>query len=240
MITALTQPDAKSLELEIQKARSLTSKPLGVNLTLLPTLVPPNYEDFARVVVDAGIECVETAGHYKGLEPFVETFKKNDIPVIHKCTQIRHGQTAAKMGVDMISVDGFECAGHPGEADVGNWILLAQAYKELGIPFVASGGVGTGSQLAAALAFGASGVNLGTRFMATNEAPIHANIKQALVDGGLGDTTLVMRSVRNTERVYKNDAATKVQDIEAAHPGDFSKIAHLVKGDIYRRGTFVS
>ena len=152
-----------------------------------------------------------------------------------KCTTIRHAKSAEKMGVDAISMDGFDCAGHPGETDIGNWVLFAKATRELKVPFVASGGCADGSQLAAAIALGAVGMNMGTRWMATVEAPIHAKIKQALVDGDEHSTTLVMRSHRNTERVYKNDAAMKVLEIEKEHPGEFDKIHHLVRGDNYRK-----
>jgi len=174
-------------------------------------------------------------GHFRGLEPFVKKFKAAGAFVIHKCVTIRHAKSAEKIGVDMISMDGFDCAGHPGEADIGNWVLFAKAARELKIPFVASGGCADGKQLAAAIAMGAEGMNMGTRFMATTEAPIHHNIKQALVDADEHSTTLIMRSMRNTERAFKNKAAMKVNEIEKENPGDFSKIAHLVKGDIYRR-----
>lgn len=235
MITALTQPSPEALRAEIRLAKSLTDKPVGVNLTLLPALAPPNYDEYAQVVVDEKIAVVETAGHFKGLAPFVTRFKKAGAYVIHKCVAVRHAKSAQRLGVDMISMDGFECAGHPGELDTGNWLLLAIAAKELDIPFVASGGCATGSQLAAALALGAEGLNMGTRFMATVEAPIHDNIKQALVDGDEHSTSLVMRSVRNTERVYKNETSELVLKLENEQPGNFDAFAHLVKGDNYKR-----
>jgi len=235
MITALTQPSPEALRAEIRLAKSLTDKPVGVNLTLLPALAPPNYDEYAQVVVDEKIAVVETAGHFKGLAPFVTRFKKAGAYVIHKCVAVRHAKSAQRLGVDMISMDGFECAGHPGELDTGNWLLLAIAAKELDIPFVASGGCATGSQLAAALALGAEGLNMGTRFMATVEAPIHDNIKQALVDGDEHSTSLVMRSVRNTERVYKNETSELVLQLENEQPGNFDAFAHLVKGDNYKR-----
>ena len=233
IITALTQPSADALRDEIQKTKELTDKPFGVNLTLLPALTPPDYPAFAQVVEDEKIPCIETAGHFKGLEPFVRQFKAAGSIVIHKCTQVRHAKAAERMGVDCISMDGFDCAGHPGEMDVGNWILFAKAARELKIPFVASGGCADGKQLAAALALGAEGMNMGTRFMATVEAPIHANIKQALVDGDEHSTTLIMRSLKNTERVFNNKTAKKVLEIEAEFPGQFEKIQPWVSGNRY-------
>uniref|UniRef100_A0A7S3YLF3 Nitronate monooxygenase domain-containing protein n=2 Tax=Lotharella globosa TaxID=91324 RepID=A0A7S3YLF3_9EUKA len=233
IVTALTQPNAEALRKEIRKCRSLTNKPFGVNVTLLPALVPPNYEAYAKVIIEEGVKIIETAG--RNPKKFIRFFKKNGCYVIHKCVAIKHALTAQRLGADMISMDGFECGGHPGEDDVGNWILLAQAKRKLKIPFVASGGCANGAQLAAALALGAEGLNMGTRFMATKEAPIHDNIKQALVKGDEKSTTLVMRSVRNTERVYKNSVAKQVQEIEKKKPGDFMAFRHLVRGENYRK-----
>eukprot|EP00944_MAST-04C_sp_MAST-4C-sp1_P001045 g1045.t1 len=237
-VTALSQPNAMALQNEIRMVKKMTTKPFGVNLTLLPALQPPNYQEFADVVEDemksGQLRLVETAGHFRGLEPFVKQFKKAGAFVIHKCVAIRHAKSAERLGVDMISMDGFDCAGHPGEMDIGNWVLFAKAARELSIPYVASGGCADGKQLAAAIAMGAEGMNMGTRFMATAEAPIHENIKQALVDADELSTTLVMRTVRNTERVFNNKAAQKVLEIEKEHPGDFEKISHLVRGDNYR------
>mmetsp|Transcript_5672 Transcript_5672/g.6556 ORF Transcript_5672/g.6556 Transcript_5672/m.6556 type:complete len:329 (-) Transcript_5672:991-1977(-) len=235
IITALTMPSPEDLRKEIQKCKTLTNKPFGVNLTLLPMLAPPDYGAYAQVVVDEGIKVVETAGHYKGVAEFVDMFKKHDIMIIHKCVAVRHALTAQRIGVDMISMDGFECAGHPGEMDVGNWVLLAKAARELDIPFLASGGCADGKQLAAALAMGAEGVNMGTRFMATVEAPIHDNIKQAIVNADENSTALVMRTMRNTERVYKNKAVEKVMEIEKEYPGEFDRIKHLITGQNYRK-----
>jgi len=238
-ITALTQPSPEALQKEIQTCKALSKQPFGVNLTLLPMLQPPNYDAYAQVVEDemasGQLRLIETAGHFKGLEPFVKRFKAAGAFVVHKCVTIRHAKSAEKIGVDMISMDGFDCAGHPGEADIGNWVLFAKAARELNIPFVASGGCADGKQLAAALAMGAEGMNMGTRFMATVEAPIHPNIKQAIVDADEHSTTLIMRSMRNTERVYKNKAAVELLEIEKENPGDFSKIAHIVKGAKYRK-----
>ena len=237
-ITALTMQSADDLRAEIRKARALLrdpATPLCVNLTLLPMLTPPDYPAYAAVVVEEGIPVVETAGHINGLSEFIDVFSANGIKVMHKCVAVRHALKAQSLGADVISMDGFDCAGHPGEMDVGNWILFAQAARELEIPFIASGGCSDGKQLAAALALGAEGMNMGTRFMATQEAPIHENIKQALVEGGVDSTHLVMRTHRNTERVYKNAASSRVLEIESEFPGDFDKLYPLVKGDNYRK-----
>mmetsp|Transcript_34671 Transcript_34671/g.79415 ORF Transcript_34671/g.79415 Transcript_34671/m.79415 type:complete len:330 (-) Transcript_34671:64-1053(-) len=237
VITALTvaQPPKgkEALRDEIRKCRSLTDKPFAVNITLLPVGVPPDYEGIMQVIIEEKVKVVETAG--RNPEKVIKKLKENGIFVIHKCVAVRHAQTAAKMGADFISMDGFDCGGHPGEEDVGNWVLLAQAAQELKIPFVASGGTATGHQLAAALAMGAEGVNMGTRFMATKEAPIHQKIKEAMVQAKVTDTTHVFRSLKNTERVYKNPTAAEVQQIEAKDPGNFFAIAHLVKGENYRK-----
>jgi len=237
IITALTvaQPPRgkEALRDEIRKCRTLTDKPFGVNLTLLPVGVAPDYEGIIQVCIDEGIKVVETAG--RNPEKVIKKFKEAGIYVIHKCVALRHAHTAARQGADMISMDGFDCGGHPGEEDVGNWVLLASAARELKIPFVASGGCATGRQLAAALAMGAEGVNMGTRFMATKEAPILDGIKQALVKAKASDTTHVFRTLGNTERVYKNAMALQVRDIEKEHPGQFDKIKHLVSGENYRK-----
>lgn len=232
LLTALTQPTPEDLRKEIRRTRTLTSKPFGVNVTLLPALVPPDYGAYVRVIIEEGVRVVETAGNKP--HQIVKALKEHGIIVIHKCVAIRHALSAQRMGVDIISIDGFECAGHPGEDDVGNWVLLAKAARALSVPFIASGGVGTGSQLAAALALGAEGVNMGTRFMATKEAPIHQNIKETLVRSDERDTTHVFRTLKNTERVYKNSQAAKVQAVEKEHPGEIAKIAPLVKGALYR------
>jgi len=221
------------LRAEIQKCKALTKKPFGVNLTLLPVGVPPDYEGITKVIIEEGVPVVETAG--RNPAEHIARFKAAGIKVIHKCVAIRHAISAQKAGADMISMDGFDCGGHPGEEDVGNWVLLAKAGAKLGIPFVASGGCATGRQLAAALAMGAEGVNMGTRFMATVEAPIHQNIKQALVDAGEMDTTHVFRTVGNTERVYKNAKAEIVREIEAEDPGNFEAIRPHVSGELYRQ-----
>jgi nitronate monooxygenase len=233
IITALTQPSPEALRSEIRKCSAMCpGKPFGVNITLLPAMVPPDYDGYASVIIEEGVKVVETAGNNPG--KFIARFKAAGITVVHKCVAIRHALSAERLGVDAISMDGFECAGHPGEDDIGNFVLLALAAKKLSIPFVASGGVGNGRQLAAALALGAAGVNMGTRFMATREAPIHANIKAALVDGTERSTTHVFRSLKNTERVYKNAQAIKVRDTEAISPGDFGAIRPYVSGSMYK------
>lgn len=197
-------------------------------------LMPPDYESFARVVVEEGITVVETAGHYKGLEPFVKLFKEHGITIIHKCTAIRHAKTAEKMGVDMVCLDGFGAAGHPGLTEVDGWVLFTKAQQELSVPWLACGGCATGAQLAAALTLGASGMTMGTRFLAVEEAFVHANVKKAIVEADENSTTLIMKSMRNTERVFKNKAVQELQAIEAEFPGDFDKVKHLVSGRIYK------
>jgi len=238
IITALTitgRPEGggpEGLRKEIRKCRALTNKPFGVNCTLLPALAPPDWPAIIKVIIEEKITVVETAG--QAPDELVKTFKDNGIIVMHKCVTIRHALAAIKRGVDVISMDGFDCAGHPGEEDLGNWILLAAASK-LPVPFIASGGVGTGKQLAAALALGACGVNMGTRFMATKECPIHENIKQALVKGDHKSTTLVMRTLKNTERVYKNKSALAVVELEKANPGQLKPLIPYVMGENYRK-----
>jgi len=229
IITALTQPTPEDLLKEIERCQSMTDKPFGVNLTILPTIKPVPYDEYAQAIVDSGVKLVETAG--RNPEPYLPLFKEADIKVIHKCTSIRHAVKAEKIGCDAVSVDGFECAGHPGEDDVTNMILLPLAAKRLKIPFLASGGFGDGRGLAAALAMGADGINMGTRFMVTKEAPIHDNVKQRMIEATELDTALIYRSFRNTARVFKNSVAEKVVKIEA-RPGEtkFEEIQPLVQG----------
>ena len=234
LLTALTQPNPEALRAEIKKTRTLTDKPFGVNITLLP--LGANRPDFAgivRVIIEEGVKVVETAG--RNPEKVIKSLKAAGVYVIHKCVAIRHALTAQRMGADMVSVDGFECGGHPGEEDVTNWILLAKAGKVLSIPFIASGGCGDGSQLAAALMLGAAGINMGTRFIATKEAPVKEEIKQALVGADERQTTLVLRTLKNTERVFKNKTALKVQEIEGQNPGEIGPIYPLLKGENYRK-----
>jgi len=212
ILTGLTQPTPADLEKEIARCHKMTNKPFGVNLTILPMFVTPPYDDYMRVIIDGGVKIVETAG--RSPEAFMPTLKAAGVKVIHKCTSVRHSLKAERIGCDAVSVDGFECAGHPGEDDVPGLVLLARAAEELTIPFVASGGMANGRSLVAALALGADGINMGTRFMATVEAPIHHNVKQALVDADELSTRLIMRPLRNTERVLTNAAVEKIREIE--------------------------
>ena len=229
IITALTQPTPGDLLKEIERCQSMTDKPFGVNLTILPTIKPVPYDEYAQAIVDSGVKIVETAG--RNPEPYLPQFKQAGIKVIHKCTSLRHSLKAEKIGCDAVSVDGFECAGHPGEDDVTNMILLPLAAKRLKIPFLASGGLGDGRGLAAALAMGADGINMGTRFMVTKEAPIHDNVKRRMIEATELDTQLIYRSFRNTARVFKNSVAEKVAEIES-RPGEtkFEDIQSLVQG----------
>jgi len=228
-LTALTQPTPEDLGNEIARCREMTDKPFAVNLTILPTITPMPYDEYAQAIAEGGVKVVETAG--RSPEQFIPMFKENGIKVIHKCTAIRHALTAQRIGCDAVSVDGVECAGHPGEDDVTNFILLPLAAKALNIPFLASGGIGDGRGMAAAMALGADGINMGTRFMATQEAPVHDNVKQAMVAGTERDTAHIFRSLRNTARVYKNSVAKQVLEIEA-RPGDtdFNDLKDLVAG----------
>ena len=228
-LTGLTQASPAALLKEIERCRTMTDKPFAVNLTILPTIKPVPYDDYAQAIVDSGVKIVETAG--RNPEPYLPLFKAAGITIIHKCTSIRHCLKAEKIGCDMVSVDGFECAGHPGEDDVTNMILLPIAARRLKIPFIASGGLGDGKGLAAALAMGADGINMGTRFMVTKEAPIHANVKQRMVEASELDTSLIYRTLRNTARVFKNSIAEKVLEIESQEgQTKFADIAPLVQG----------
>ncbi|RYD85744.1 MAG: nitronate monooxygenase, partial [Sphingomonadales bacterium] len=199
IITALTQPSPARLAAEIAKAHTMTSKPFGVNLTFLPAVNSPDYPGYIDAIIEGGVKIVETAGNNP--QKWMPRLKENGIKVIHKCTAVRHALKAESIGCDAVSVDGFECGGHPGEDDVPNMILLPRAAEELSIPFVASGGMADGRSLVAALALGAEGMNMGTRFIATKEAPVHQNVKDAIVKASELDTRLIMRSLRNTERV---------------------------------------
>lgn len=212
IITALTQPTPKDLANEIAKCKKMTDKPIGVNLTFLPGFANPPYPEYIQAIIDGGVRIVETAG--RSPEAYMPAMKEAGIKVIHKCTSVRHSLKAERIGCDAVSVDGFECGGHPGEDDIPNMILLPRAAEELKIPFVASGGMGTASQLVAALALGADGINMGTRFIATKEAPVHENVKQALIAASELDTRLIMRPLRNTERVLANAAVDKIVEIE--------------------------
>jgi len=212
IITGLTQKTPEDLANEIAKCRDMTDKPFGVNITFLPTLNPPDYPAIVKAIIDGGVKAVETAGRNPAqVLPFL---KDAGIKVIHKCTSVRHSLKAQDIGCDAVSVDGFECGGHPGEDDVPNMILLPRAADELDIPFVSSGGQADGRSLVASLAMGAQGMNMGTRFIATKEAPVHENVKQAIVNASELDTRLVMRSLRNTERVLTNDAVERLIEKE--------------------------
>ncbi|MDF1820505.1 MAG: nitronate monooxygenase family protein [Alcanivoracaceae bacterium] len=230
IITGLTQPTPEDLAKEIKRCQEMTDKPFGVNLTILPTIKPVPYEEYAQVICDSGVKIVETAG--RNPEPFLPLFTKHGVKVVHKCTSVRHALKAEKIGVAAVSVDGFECAGHPGEDDIPNLVLLPAAAEKLSIPMLASGGIGTGAQMAACLALGADGINMGTRFLATREAPVHENIKRAIIDASELDTALVYRPLRNTARVYKNQVAVKVNEIEREQGKDmaFELIRDMVAG----------
>ena len=211
-ITALTQPSPEKLWEEIEKCKKLTKKPIAVNLTFLPSLANPDYPAFIDVIIDSGIKIVETAG--RNPEPYVPQLKSAGIKIIHKCTSVRHALKAQKIGLDSVSVDGFECGGHPGEDDVPNMILIPRAAEELKIPIIASGGISDGRSLVAALSLGADAVNMGTRMMMTKESPAHKNVKEAILKATELDTALIMRNLQNTERVLKNPAVDKVLAIE--------------------------
>ena len=229
VITALTQPTPAQLEQEIARCRSLTDKPFGVNLTTLPAINPPPYAEYVEAVIRAGVRIVETAGNTP-LE-LVARMKSAGVTIVHKCTSVRHALAAQKRGVDAVSIDGFECAGHPGEDDVTNLVLIPAAVDALDIPVIASGGIGDGRGMAAALSLGAEGVNMGTRFMVTREAPIHDKVKQAIVQASERDTRLIFRTLRNSSRVLRNAVVDEVLSIET-RPGGcaFEDIKPLVAG----------
>ena len=211
-ITGLTQTSPANLAKEIAKCKTLTDKPFAVNLTFLPGFAKPDYPGYIKAIIEGGVKIVETAG--RSPEEYMPVLKEAGIKVIHKCTSVRHALKAEKIGCDAVSVDGFECGGHPGEDDIPNMILLPRAAQELTIPFVASGGMGNAQQLVAALALGAEGINMGTRFIATQEAPVHQNVKDAIVAASELDTQIILRPLRNTERVLKNANVQKIVDIE--------------------------
>ena len=236
LITGLTQRTPEKLAAEIAKCREMTDegRVFGVNLTFLPSVTPPDYPGYVRAIIEGGVKVVETAGNNPS--QWLPILKENGIKVIHKCTSVRHALKAQSIGCDAVSVDGFECGGHPGEDDIPNMILLPRAADELKIPFVASGGMADGRSLVAALAMGADGMNMGTRFIATQEAPVHPNVKQAIVDASELDTRLIMRPLRNTERVLHNAAVDRLIEKEKAMgPAlTFADIAEEVAG-VYPR-----
>ncbi|TNE39824.1 MAG: nitronate monooxygenase [Alphaproteobacteria bacterium] len=232
IITGLTQKTPADLANEIARCKDMTDKPFGVNLTFLPSFTAPPYPEYIEAIVKGGVKIVETAG--RSPEAYMPQLKDAGIKVIHKCTSVRHSLKAQRIGCDAVSVDGFECGGHPGEDDIPNMILLPRAAEELEVPFVASGGMGNAQQLVAALALGADGINMGTRFMVTKEAPVHQNVKDAIIAASELDTRLIMRPLRNTERVLNNSAVEKVLEIEK-EKGAGTKIEDIVDlvGGVY-------
>ncbi|OWK32965.1 NAD(P)H-dependent flavin oxidoreductase [Sphingomonas mucosissima] len=227
-VTALTQPTPEELAKEIQRTKDLTDKPFGVNLTILPTITPPPYAEYRRAIIEGGIKVVETAG-YKPQE-HIDDFKAHGIKVIHKCTAVRHAASAERMGADAISIDGFECAGHPGEDDIPGLILIPAAANKIKVPMLASGGFGDGRGLVAALALGADGINMGTRFCVTQEAEIADSFKQQMVENDERATDLIFRTLHNTARVMKNKVSQEVVAIERAGNAKFEDVQHLVAG----------
>lgn len=229
MVTALTQPTPDDLAREIERTRALTGRPFGVNLTLLPSINPPPYSDYLQAIIESGVKIVETAGNSP--KDFIDRMKAHGITVVHKCTTVRHALSAERNGVDIVSIDGFECAGHPGEDDVPGLVLIPLAARALKIPVIASGGIADGRGMAAALVLGAEGINMGTRFFATQEAPVHDNIKQALVSATERDTRLMLRTLNNTTRVLRNAVSEEVVATERRAGGcAFEDIRHLVTG----------
>ena len=233
MLTALTQPTPEALRDEIERTRQMTDRPFGVNLTILPAITPPPYAEYRQAIIEGGVGIVETAGHRP--QEHVTEFREHGIQVIHKCTAVRHALSAERMGVSAISIDGFECAGHPGEDDVPGLILIPAAADRISVPMLASGGFGDGRGLAAALALGADGINMGTRFCATQEAPLHPNFKQAMVDADELATDIIFRTYRNSARVARNLVSREVIRLER-EGRPFEDVAHLVKGVRGREG----
>lgn len=228
ILTALTQPTPDDLRREIDRCRMMTDRPFAVNITILPSVSPPPYAAYRQAIIDSGVKIVETAGNKP--QEHVDELKAHGVKVIHKCTSVRHALSAERMGVDAISIDGFECAGHPGEDDVPGLILIPAAADKVTIPMIASGGFGDGRGLAAALALGADGINMGTRFCATVEAPIHENIKRFIVENDERATNLIFRKFRNTGRVARNSVSDKVLEISARPDSVFEDIRPLVSG----------
>ena len=227
-LTALTQPTPEALVTEVDRTRSMTDKPFGVNLTILPTIKPIPYAEYGQAIIESGIKVVETAG--RSPEPFIPQFEAAGVKVIHKCTTVKHARKAQAVGCAAVEIDGFEAAGHPGEDDIPSLILLPRTVDELEIPVVACGGFSDARGLVAALAMGAEGISMGTRFLATREAPVHDNLKQELVEASELDTQLIFRKFRNTARVFKNTVAVEVAEIESRHDSEFEDVADLVAG----------
>lgn len=228
ILTGLTPGSPDALRREIDRCRTMTDKPFGVNLTILPSVSPPPYAEYRRAIIDSGITVVETAGHRP--QEHVEDFKAHGVTVLHKCTAVRHAVSAERMGVDVISIDGFECAGHPGEDDIPGLVLIPAAVDKVSIPVIASGGIADGRGLAAALALGAEGVNMGTRFCATVEAPIHDNIKQFIVANDERATRLIFRQFHNTGRVARNSVSDEVVARSSKSGAVFEDVRPLVSG----------
>ena len=232
-LTALTQPSPAALREEIERCRSMTSKPFAVNITVLPTILPPDYKGYAQAAIEGGVKIIETAGTQEVREIW-EMVKPHGIKILHKCTAVRHALSAEKHGCDIISIDGFECAGHPGEDDIPGLILIPAAADKVKIPMLASGGIGDGRGLVAALALGAEGINMGTRFCATQEAPIHANVKAKYVENDERGTNLIFRKFKNTARVGKNSVSDRVVEISASPEATFEDIRPYVAGAVGR------
>jgi nitronate monooxygenase len=233
ILTALTQPTPDDLRREIDRCRTMTERPFGVNLTVLPSISPPPYAEYRRAIIDSGVTIVETAGSKP--QEHVDDLKAHGVKVIHKCTSVRHAVTAERLGVDAVSIDGFECAGHPGEDDIPGLILIPAAVDRLTIPVLGSGGFGDGRGLAAALALGAEGITMGTRFCATREAPIHDNVKRAIVDHDERGTRLIFRKLHNTARVGANSVSNRVVELLDRPGATFADVATLVTGAQGRR-----
>jgi NADH:quinone reductase (non-electrogenic) len=229
ILTAFTFSDVKDLAAEIKKTRDLTDRPFGVNITLLPTLRPIDIDSYIDTVINSGVKIIETAG--RSPEPYMDRLKAAEVKVIHKCTAVRFARTAQRIGVDAISIDGFECAGHPGEEDVTSLVLIPLTVDNVGIPVIASGGFADGRGLVAALALGAEAVNMGTRFMATKEAPGHARVKELLITASERDTVLLLRSFRNTMRAFRNPTAEKVLELEN-QGADIHQLEALISGRV--------
>ena len=228
ILTALTQPTPEDLVKEIERTREMTDKPFGVNLTVLPTINPPPYEEYAQAIVGSGIKIVETAG--RSPEPFMELFKEYDVKVIHKCTSVRHALKAQSVGVSAITIDGFECAGHPGEDDIPSLVLLPQAAEALDVPVAGCGGFSDAKSMVAALALGGEAIVMGTRFMATKEAGIHQNVKEKMTEADELSTNLMFRTMHNTARVFKNSISDQVVEIESTGSASFEDVKDLVAG----------
>ncbi|CAB4997410.1 MAG: nitronate monooxygenase [Actinobacteria bacterium] len=228
-ITALTQPTPEALAAEIRRCRDMTDRPFGVNLTILPTITPVPYDEYRQAIIESGITIVETAGSNPA--PHLPSFKAAGVKVIHKATSVRHSLKAQALGVDAVSIDGFECAGHPGEDDIGGLVLIPAAARALTIPVIASGGIADGAGLVAALALGASAVNMGTRFIATTEAPVHESVKRQIVDNDETDTIVVFREFHNSARVAKNAVSLEIAELSRRPGATFADIAHLASGE---------